>query len=144
ANVFVGWTIKNPQKFFNNFPSGEASAATNILKSAIRSTKQAIIGQHAFGDFISTDPGQMKFAEIEKAILDQVKPIAEDKYGIEVRFLGLKRIGLPENVTQKVFERMTSERQAQIDRLKAMGEAEATNILSAAQRDREQLLAAAR
>jgi modulator of FtsH protease HflC len=144
ANVFVGWTIKNPQAFFNNFPSGEASAATNVLKSSIRSTKQAVIGQHTFGDFISTDPGQMKFAAIEKSILDQVKPVALEKYGIEVRFLGLKRIGLPENVTQKVFERMIAERQAQIDRLKAVGEAEAMNIRSSAERDREQILATAR
>ena len=144
ANLFVGWTIKDPRVFFNNFPSAEPAAATNTLRSAIRNVKQGIIGQHNFADFISNEPGQMKFAQIEKEILDRVRPAALEKYGIDVQFLGLKRIGLPENVTQKVFDRMTAERTSEIDRLRAMGEAEAMNIRSGAERQREEILSKAR
>ena len=37
-----------------------------------------------------------------------------NNYGIELEFLGFKKIGLPESVTQTVFDRMKSERQVLI------------------------------
>src|SRR6185369_7526248 len=143
ANVYVGWTIEKPREFFNSFPAGTPEAAEPQLKGAVRLAKQAIIGQHAFSDFVSSDPKQVKFTEIEKQMLDNVRQAALDRYGIDVHFLGIKRLGLPESVTQKVFDRMTQERQREIDRLHAEGEREAIAIRSAADRDRSQILAKA-
>jgi membrane protease subunit HflC len=60
-----------------------------------------------------------------------------------VEFLGIKKLGLPESVTQKVFERMQAERQREIDTLLAQGRAEADRIRSAAERARSEILAAA-
>ena len=51
---------------------------------------------------------------------------------MEIEFLGLKRLQLPENVTQSVFERMTSERKVLADRFQYEGEAEAQIIRSGA------------
>jgi membrane protease subunit HflC len=60
-----------------------------------------------------------------------------------VQFVGIKQLGIPENVTAKVFDRMTAERQREIERLKALGEREAIAIKSAADRDRAEILAQA-
>ncbi len=143
AMVFVGWKITNPEQFFNSFPTGKPEAAEPALKGLIRTVKNAVIGKHSFGDFISTNPKQLKFAEVEQEILTGIKETASSKYGITVEFLGLKKLGLPESVTQKVFDRMSAERQREVERLNALGEAEAMNIRSAADRDRNELIAKA-
>ena len=141
--VYVGWSISDPKLFFNSFPSGEAEAAEPSLKGLIRSAKNAVMGQYVFSDFISTDPKQLKFVEVENKMLGQVKEAALSKYGINVQFLGIKKLGLPESVTTKVFDRMAAERQREVERLKAMGEAEAMKVRSAADRDRNEILAKA-
>jgi membrane protease subunit HflC len=143
VNVYAGWTIENPQAFFTKFPAGTAAAAEPALKSLVRSSKAAVVGQHVFSDFVSTDPQHLKFAAIENEILENVRDAALQKYGIKVSFLGMKRIGLPESVTQKVFDRMKAERQREVDRLQAQGEAQALTIRSAAERDRNAILAKA-
>lgn len=143
ASIFVGWTIQKPQEFFNSFRDGSAAAAEPVLRGLLRTTKQAIIGQHAFSDFVSADPKQVKFAQIEQEILNNIRPTALEKYGINIEFVGIKRLGLPDSVTQKVFERMTSERQSEIEKLRAEGEREAIGIKSAADRDRNEILSKA-
>jgi len=56
-------------------------------------------------------------------------------------FLGLKRLQLPESVTQSVFERMTSERKVLADRFQVEGEAEAQKIRSDAETRAAEVLA---
>jgi modulator of FtsH protease HflC len=143
AMVYVGWTISNPSNFFNSFPTGRPEAAHPALKGLIRSAKNSAVGRHTFSDFISTDAKQLKFAEIEQEMLTAIKDDAAKKYGIGIDFLGIKKLGLPESVTQKVFDRMTAERQREVERLKAEGESAASKIRSAADRDRDKILAEA-
>ena len=143
VNVYSGWTIVEPQRFFSSFPAGTAAAAEPALAGLIESAKNAAIGRHPFTDFVSTDPKQLKFVEIENEMLNAVKQDALSKYGIGIQFLRIKRLGLPESVTQKVFDRMTAERGREVERLKAQGDAEAMNIKSAADRDRAEILAKA-
>jgi membrane protease subunit HflC len=143
ANVYVGWTIEKPLEFFQAFPAGTAAAAEPQLKGAVRLAKQAIIGKHSFSDFVSSDPKQVKFTQIEKEMLDNIRQAALDRYGVSVKFVGIKRLGLPESVTQKVFDRMTQERQREIDRLRAEGDKEATGIRSAADLESSRILAKA-
>ncbi len=143
ANVYVGWTIERPREFFNSFPAGTPEAAEPQLKGAVRLAKQAVIGKHAFSDFVSSDPKQVKFTQIEQEMLKSVQDAALERYGIKVNFLGIKRLGLPESVTAKVFDRMTQERQKEIERIRSEGETQAIAIRSAADRDRSQILAKA-
>jgi modulator of FtsH protease HflC len=143
ATVYVGWRIERPREFFNRFPAGTPAAAEPQLKGLVRQTKQAVIGKHAFSDFISSDPKQVKFAQIEEEILKNIKDAALANYGVNVQFVGIKRVGIPENVTQKVFDRMTAERQRIIDQLRAQGERESISIRSAADTARAEILAKA-
>lgn len=144
ANVYVGWTISEPLKFFSSFPAGEAEAAEPVLKSVVRTTKQAVIGRHSFSDFVSSDPQELQFAEVENELLQSIRDRVGEKYGVEIEFVGIKRLGLPQSVTQKVFDRMTAERQAQVDRIQSEGERAAMEIRATAEREREEILAKAR
>jgi modulator of FtsH protease HflC len=141
AMVYIGWTVADVNQFFKSFPAGTAQSAEPSLKGLIRSAKNAVIGRHSFSEFISTDAAQLKFVEIEKEMEAAIKDQALQKYGINVQFLGIKKLGLPESVTQKVFDRMTAERQREVERLKAQGEADSVRIRSAADKDRDIILA---
>jgi modulator of FtsH protease HflC len=141
VSVYAGWRIKDPTKFREAFVDGSMSRARTTLEERFRSAKNARVGKHPFSDFVSTDPQQLKFAQIETEILAFVRKDIQERYGMEIVFLGIKRLGLPESVTQKVFERMTEERQRVTQKLQANGERESINIRSAADRDRARILA---
>jgi len=138
--VYVGWRITEPQKFNRSFPGGVDDAKRN-LESLVRSAKNATVGTHNFSDFINTDPAKLKFDEIEKEILLQVAGTAKEKFGLEVKSLGIKRLGFPESVTQKVFERMKEERQRLVKQFEGEGDRDATKIRSSAERERSEKLA---
>jgi membrane protease subunit HflC len=139
-SVYVGYRIDDPRAFYPKF--GTIPEAQKVLEGLVRSAKNEVAGQHPFSDFVSTDQKQMKFAQIENEIQQEVqKQVREKDYGIEIKFIQIKKIGLPDVVTQNVFDRMTSERQYYISKIQSEGEEEATKIKSAADSTAAKLLA---
>ncbi len=141
--IYAGWTINNPTNFFNSFPGGTAAEAEPALGGLLESIKNEVVGKHPFAHFVSTDTNELKFVEVEHEILTNAQPVSAQRYGIDINFIGIKKLGLPESVTEKVFARMQAERDREVQRLKGEGEADAMNIRSAADRDRDIVLAAA-
>lgn len=139
--LYVGWTISDPQLFFTSFQDGAISAAEPALDSLVRTKKHEVVGQHPFSDFVSTDTNKLKFLQIEKELKDAISAQAKNSYGIDIRFVGIKQLALPESITQKVFDQMQSERQTEVLRLQGEGESQAKNIKSAADRELSEILA---
>jgi membrane protease subunit HflC len=140
--VYVGWRISDAQIFFPKFSGGSVLAAQKQLENMIRSAKAAAIGGHTLSDLVNSNPSEIKFGDIEKEIQAGVEAeLAKNQYGITIEFLGIKKLGLPENVTAAVFERMKSERQKYISEAQFQGEKEASNIKSAANRRAAEVLA---
>jgi len=137
--IYAGWSISNPAVFRERF-NGSVARAESELTTLVRSAKNAVVGQHPFAHFISTDEKELKFTEIEGEMLAAIQPLAKANYGIDVLFLGVKQLGLPESITQKVFDRMKEERQRFVQKLQADGEARASDIRSAANRERSDIL----
>jgi membrane protease subunit HflC len=131
--VYVGWKIKDAQEFFPKFKDGSIPEAEHQMEGLLRSAKSSVVGKHPLSDFVSTDQGKLKFDAVEQEILailqDQVN---KHNYGIEIEYLGIKKLEFPESVTQEVFKRMTSERQVLISQTQFEGEAEASRIRSTA------------
>jgi membrane protease subunit HflC len=141
-NVFVGWKISDAMSFFPKFPGGSSLEAQRQLENMIRSAKASVVGKHNLSDFVNSDSSQLKLDEIEKQIQAAVETeLAKNNYGISIEFLGIKRIGLPEPVTQAVFDRMKAERTKFISEAQFKGEAEAAKIKSAAEREAADVLA---
>jgi modulator of FtsH protease HflC len=139
--VYAGWRISEPTLFFPKFAGGSVGEAERTLDALIRSAKNEVVGDHPFSHFISTDEKNLKFTEIEGEILKKVQAqLQANKYGIDVEFLGIKKLGLPESVTQNVFERMQSERQVLVSRIESEGSSEAEMIRAAANRDAAKLI----
>jgi len=142
TSVYVGWRISDAKEFFPKFAGGSVEAAQRQLETMLRSAKAAVIGKHNLSDFVNANPADLKFEAIEEEIKAAVqKELAANNYGMSIEFLGIKKLGLPENVTQTVFDRMKSERQKLISEAQFKGEAEATKIKSAAERQAADVIA---
>ncbi|HWD21168.1 MAG TPA: hypothetical protein VHB20_18015, partial [Verrucomicrobiae bacterium] len=61
--------------------------------------------------------------------------IANQHYGLDLKFVHIKQIALPESVSQNVFTRMTSDREQYIQRITAEGTEEATRIKAEADKN---------
>jgi membrane protease subunit HflC len=132
-SVYIGYRVSDPTNFFIKFVNGSIPLAERAMDDIVRSSKLEVAGRHDFSDFISTDRNQMKFAQIEKEILDEVQRRVNDQhYGVEIKFVQIQKIGLPESVTQNVFDRMKAERQYYISDIESQGNLESTRIKSSA------------
>ena len=134
-SVYVGWKISDASAFFRKIPGASVPAAQQLLEGILRNSKNQVIGKHPLSELVNANPADLKFEEIETNILQAVvSELSTNNYGIEIQFLGIKKLGLPDSVVQTVFQRMTSERQVLISKLQYDGEAQATIIKSAADR----------
>jgi membrane protease subunit HflC len=144
STVYVGWKITDPTAFFPKFatisanPIGEAERQ---LQQLLDNAKSAVIGKHPLSDFISATDNGTNFLAIENEILTAVQSqVRANNYGLGIEFLGIKKLQLPPNVSQSVFERMTSERKVLADQLQYEGDAEAQKIRSTADLKAAQML----
>jgi len=144
ASVFVGWEITDPKAFFPKFAgsSEPIAEAEKVMDRMLSSAKASIIGKHPLSDFLSADAEGNQFVNIEKEILGVVQAqVSAYNYGLKIDFLGIKKLGLPENVTASVFERMQAERKRLADKSQFEGEAEAQTIRAEADRKAAVVLA---
>jgi modulator of FtsH protease HflC len=144
TSVYVGWKVSDPTAFFPRF-AGSANpiaAAEALLDQWLGNAKTAVVGRHPLSDFVSTSDNGAAFVAIENEILETIQSqIRTNNLGLQVEFIGLKRLQLPESVSQSVFDRMTSERKVLADGFQYEGEAEAQRIRSEAERKAAELLA---
>jgi len=144
TSIYVGWQITDPKAFYPTFAgsSEPIAEAEKALDRMLGNVKQGVIGKHPLGDFLAPVGEGNKFADIEKEILGIIQAqVQANNYGLKIQFLGIKKLGLPETVTQQVFDRMQSERKVLADKSQAEGEADAQKIRSEADTKAAQLLA---
>jgi len=143
VSLFVGWRIGDPEIFLQRFDQGDKKAAEESLENLVRDAKNTVIGSHDFADLISPDESQLKFDAMEAEMRESVTQLARDEYGVEVAALGIKRIGLPESVTEQVFNRMIQERNVLISSFRGEGQRRAAEIRAEADRERQDILSKA-
>jgi membrane protease subunit HflC len=142
TSVYVGWRISDAKEFFPKFAGGSVAVAQQQLEQMLRSAKAAVIGTNNLSDFVNSDPAQLKLGAMENEIKARVQnELGSHNYGISIEFLGIKKLGLPESVTQAVFDRMKSERTKLISKAQNEGIKEATIITSGAERQAADVIA---
>jgi len=142
-STFIGWQIADPRLFLERFDRGDIARAEQTLSALVRDTQSGVVARHVFADFVSTNAASLKFDEVEQEITSLLQSRARESYGVDVRFAGIKQIGLPESITAKVFERMREERVRLAKAIQAEGAREASDIRSEAERRRQEILAKA-
>ncbi len=135
TSVYVGWQITDPAAFFPKF-AGSLNAiaeAERKLEERVGNVEKAIVGKHALSDFVSTSENGAGLLAIEDEMRKTIQAqISTNSWGLDIRFLGIKRLQLPENVSKTVFDRMQAERKVLSDTSQSEGESEATKIRSQA------------
>ena len=144
SSVYVGWQITDPTAFFPKF-AGTAdpiAEAEKGLERLLGNVERGVVGKHPLGDFVSATDQGTNFIAIENEILTAIQSqVRAQNYGLDVIFLGLKKLEFPESVTQTVFDKMQSERKVLADNSQFEGEKEAQRIRSEAERKAAELLA---
>lgn len=142
-SIYVGWNINDPTAFLTRF-NGDNRKAEASLEGLIRNAYSGVVGKRTFSNFISTDAQELKFTEIEQEMQTRIQTDCRAlTNGLNIAFLGIKRLGLPESVTKLVFERMESERDVLVSQIKGDGERQASELKSRADYESAKLLAEA-
>jgi membrane protease subunit HflC len=102
-----------------------------------------ILGDYTLNNVINVDPEQIKLDEIEKRLRDNSNSSAQDKYGINIAKIGIKRIAYPAVVIEAVYDRMKSERNKEAAKLRAEGKEEGMNIRTEADKKAKEIEAEA-
>ena len=132
--VYTGWKISDPSAFYPKF-AGSEDNAQNALKGMLLNAKNAVVGSNTLSAFVNPDPSQLRLEDMEQHIQSSVQAqLSTNNYGIQLVFLGFKKIELPQSVTQSVFDRMKGERQVIISSEQNEGTRQATIIKSTADR----------
>jgi membrane protease subunit HflC len=141
---FAIWRIDDPLKFYIRVVT--VPQAEEQLRSRINEVRDAIVGLYSLSDFVNLDAQQLE--ESHKKIEDDMLAAARDRikndYGVDLIRVGIRRISLPEQVTQKVFEAMIEERGREATRYSQAGAARAKAIEAEAQAQADQILSFAR
>ena len=141
--VYVGWKINDPTIFLTRF-NGDVERAQAGLEGLIRNSYSGVVGKHPFAHFISTDAQELKFVEIEREMQTRIQADCRVlTNGLDIAFLGIKRLGLPESVTKLVFERMQSEREVKVSQIQGEGTTQSSGIRTRAEFESVKLLAEA-
>ncbi len=145
VSVYVGWKITDAPEFLNSFKDGSIAAAQSQLQGMLTSAKSAVVGSNTLSAFVNADPAQLKLDQIQIEIEQKVQAeLQTNNYGIQVEFLGIKKLGLPDSVTAAVFTRMQSERNILISQAQNEGQAQAIEIKASADRQANITLSDAR
>jgi len=146
TSLCVGWKIVDAYKFNENF--GRADDPTNQawteIERYVRNSLLMVLGQHNVYDLVSVKAEELKYENIEDTTRKMASEDARDTYGIEIVLLKIKRLELPESVTQTVYDRMKAERSEEATKISEDGRQKAAVIKAAAESKRDQILALAK
>lgn len=136
VDYFVKWRIVDAKQYFVSVAGDEAQAEKRLTQT-VNDGLRAEFGKRTVHDVVSGERDQIM------EILRQQADIDARKIGIQVMDVRLKRVELPQEVSESVYQRMEAERKRVANELRSQGAAEAEKIRADADRQREVILAEA-
>lgn len=126
VTTYVLWRVGDAQRYMTRVAT--RAEAEHKLDDVVRSSRKIVLARHNLDQLINVDPSQVRIAEIEQEMLESLQSEALEEYGIDVTHIGIKKLGFPELVSTKVFERMRSERNRKSEKYRAEGRRDAQII----------------
>jgi membrane protease subunit HflC len=137
VDSFVKWRIINVKQFYVSVQGDEFRAATRI-KQTISGGLQNEFNKRTVHEVVSGERDKIMEDVREKADQELRRDL-----GVEIVDVRLKRVDLPQEVSESVYRRMEAERKRIANELRSTGSAEAERIRADADRQREVILAEA-
>jgi membrane protease subunit HflC len=135
-DTFVKWRIADPRRFFTSVGGSEATASDRLQRS-LRDSLNNEIAKKTVSDVISG-----KRQELLDLVRNKMNEDAK-QIGAEIIDVRLKRVDFAPEVSERVFDRMQSERKRVANERRATGSAESEKIRADADRQRDVIIAEA-
>jgi len=136
VDLFVKWRIVDVRQYYISVGGDEARAQTRLTQT-INSSLRDEFGNRTVHDVVSGERDKIMDLMREKANEDA------SKIGVQVLDVRLKRVDLPQEVSESVYRRMEAERKRVANELRSTGFAESEKIRADADRQREVIIAEA-
>ena len=136
VDSFVKWRINNAERFYTNV-AGDVFIANQRLDQFLKDGLRNEFGKRTLTEVVSGDRTQIM------QILSSVVNEKAQQIGVEVVDVRIKRIDLPEEVSESVFARMRAERERVARDFRSRGQEAAERIKADADRQRTVTLAEA-
>lgn len=127
VDAFVRYHIADPLKFYQTV--GTIDRANNQLASVLNSAVRRVLGDATYTDIIKD-----KRADLMVDIRKQVDQEA-GKLGTAINDVRIRRVDLPREISEQVFNRMKSERGREAAEFRAKGSEQAQTTKAEADRD---------
>jgi membrane protease subunit HflC len=135
-DTFVKWRIADPRRFFTSV-GGSETIASDRLQRSLRDSLNNEIAKKTVSDVISG-----KRQELLDLVRNKMNEDAK-QIGAEIIDVRLKRVDFAPEVSERVFDRMQSERKRVANERRATGSAESEKIRADADRQRDVIIAEA-
>ena len=136
VDSFIRWRIQDVRLYFVSVQGNEVEA-TRRLRQTISGALRDEFGGRTVHDVVSGERDTVMARVRDKAGQDL------RRIGVEIVDVRLKRVDLPQEVSESVYRRMEAERKRIANELRSTGAAEAEKIRADADRQREVILAEA-
>ena len=135
VDSFIKWRIKDVATYFTT-TGGDEERAKRLLSQRVDTGLRNEFGVRTVKEVVSGERDQLM-----NALASQLNRIAQQELGVEVVDLRVKRIDLPTEVSDSVYNRMRTERERLARELRAQGNEVAERIRATADKDKTVILA---
>lgn len=136
VDTIARYRIKQPLQFFQAARTLEGFEQQ--LGTIISSTTRAVLARVSLAELLTA-----KRANIMQDIASQVGQAVETRYGVDLIDVRLKRLDLPPQNSDRILERMRSQRVQEATGIRANGERQFARIVADADRDARVIVAEA-
>lgn len=136
VDSYVKWRIIDPKLYYETVGGDEIRAKTR-LNQTVNAGLREEFGKRTVHDVVSGERDRIMEDMRSKADLDA------RKIGVQIVDVRVKRVDLPNEVSDSVYRRMEAERKRVANELRSEGSAEAEKIRADADRQREVIVAEA-
>ena len=135
VDSFIKWRIKDVAKYFTT-TGGDEERAKRLLSQRVDTGLRNEFGIRTVKEVVSGERDQLM-----NSLTSMLDKIAQEELGVEVIDLRVKRIDLPLEVSESVYNRMRTERERLARELRAQGNEVAEKIRATADKDKTIILA---
>ena len=136
VDLFVKWRIVDVKRYYISVRGDESLAQTRLAQT-INASLRDEFGNRTVHDVVSGE------RDVIMEIMRQKADSDARSIGVEVVDVRLKRVDLPQEVSESVYRRMEAERKRVANELRSTGAAESEKIRADADRQREVIMAEA-
>ena len=135
VDSFIKWRIKDVAKYFTT-TGGDEERAKRLLSQRVDTGLRNEFGVRTVKEVVSGERDQLM-----NSLATSLDIIAQQELGVEVIDLRVKKIDLPSEVSDSVYNRMRTERERLARELRAQGNEVAEKIRATADKDKTIILA---